>query len=141
MGSVLHRLHEAGVAIALDDFGTGYASLTHLREFPIDVIKIDQSFLQDIHRNPASAVIVRAMIELAANLGVEVVAEGIETEEQAEFLSEAGCGIGQGYLFGAAMPAAQAERSLLPALAYPADLPRLPDLARLPALTMAAGMA
>ena len=115
VGAILGDLHDAGVAIALDDFGTGYASLTHLRDFPIDVIKIDRSFLRDIRRKPASEVIVRAMIELAANLGIEVVAEGIETEAQADFLTEAGCTAGQGYLFGAAMPAAQVERDILAA--------------------------
>lgn len=115
VGAILTDLHNAGIAIALDDFGTGYASLTHLRDFPIDVIKIDRSFLRDVHRKPTSAVIVRAMIELAANLGVEVVAEGVETEEQADFLTEAGCTAGQGYLFGAAMPAAQVERDILAA--------------------------
>jgi diguanylate cyclase (GGDEF)-like protein len=115
VGGILTELHDAGIAIALDDFGTGYASLTHLRDFPIDVIKIDRSFLRDIHRKPASAVIVRAMIELAANLGIEVVAEGVETEEQADFLTEAGCTAAQGYLFGAAMPADQVERDILAA--------------------------
>ena len=115
VGAILGELHDAGIAIALDDFGTGYASLSHLRDFPIDVIKIDRSFLRDVERKPASAVIVRAMIELAANLGIEVVAEGVETEEQADFLTEAGCTAGQGYLFGAAMPAAQVERDILAA--------------------------
>ncbi|MFM9861838.1 sensor domain-containing phosphodiesterase [Pseudoxanthobacter sp. M-2] len=115
VGAILAELHDAGIAVALDDFGTGYASLSHLRDFPIDVIKIDRSFLRDVHRKPASAVIVRAMIELAANLGIEVVAEGVETEEQADFLAEAGCTAGQGYLFGAAMPAAQVERDILAA--------------------------
>jgi diguanylate cyclase (GGDEF)-like protein len=117
VGAILSRLHEAGVAIALDDFGTGYASLTHLRDFPIDVIKIDRTFLRDVGRKPASAVIVKAMIELAANLGVKVVAEGVETEAQAAFLTEAGCGAAQGYLFGAAMPAAEVEREVLAARA------------------------
>jgi diguanylate cyclase (GGDEF)-like protein len=115
VGAILGHLHDAGVAIALDDFGTGYASLTHLRDFPIDVIKIDRSFLRDVHRRPASAVIVRAMIELAANLDIEVVAEGVETEDQAGFLTEAGCTAAQGYLFGAAMSAAQVERDILSA--------------------------
>lgn len=96
----LDALNRLGVRIALDDFGTGYASLTHLKRFPVDRLKIDRSFIDDVETSLDSAAISGAIIGLAHSLGLEVVAEGVETERQLAFLRGHGCGYGQGYLFG-----------------------------------------
>ena len=107
----LRQLDEAGVRIALDDFGTGYASLSHLKRLPVSTLKIDQSFVQCIVEDHDDAVIVRALVGLGASLGVDVIAEGVETPQQTEFLKAEGCAFVQGYLFGRPMPA-----SAVPAL-------------------------
>lgn len=101
----LALLNVQGVKIALDDFGTGYASLRHLKEFPVDIIKIDQSFVRDMEVDPGDKAIVRAVINLGQSLGISVVAEGIETTAQAERLLRLGCDFGQGFLFSKAVPA------------------------------------
>ncbi len=106
-GKVLAQLSAAGVRIALDDFGTGYASLSNLKSFPIDVIKIDQSFVRNLVTDPDDRAIVATMITLGRSLSMEVVAEGIENHQHLDFLRGAGCDVGQGYLFGEAMPAAR----------------------------------
>ena len=98
----LQKLSDAGIIIALDDFGTGYSSLTHLRDFPIDQIKIDKSFVFGLGKNAESPAIIKAVVDLAHTLGIKVLAEGIETEAQYEFLRAIGCDSGQGYLFGMA---------------------------------------
>jgi EAL domain-containing protein (putative c-di-GMP-specific phosphodiesterase class I) len=100
----LATLRKAGVMVALDDFGTGYASLTHLQDLPFDYIKIDRSFIAR-SEEPSSASIIKAMIGLSTGLGKGTVAEGVETTEQARFLKEQGCQIGQGHLFGRPAPA------------------------------------
>lgn len=106
--SALSDLRAVGCKIALDDFGTGFASLSHLRDFPIDQIKIDRSFVMNLRSIAGNDAIVMAIIGLAKNLNMKVVAEGVETEDQRAFLAVEGCQIGQGYLFGKAMPAAHA---------------------------------
>jgi len=103
----LRVLHEAGIRIALDDFGTGYSSLSHLRDFPVDTVKIDRSFTNKATDELEVAAIVSAIIDLAASLGMDIVAEGIETQAHATLLKHAGCRFGQGYLFSRAVPAAQ----------------------------------
>lgn len=103
----LHRLSAAGFSIALDDFGTGYASLSHLKQFPIDVIKIDQRFVRDLETDPDDAAIVRTVLNLAYSLGIRTVAEGVETRQQIEYLRAGGCHVAQGFHFGAALPAAE----------------------------------
>jgi diguanylate cyclase (GGDEF)-like protein/PAS domain S-box-containing protein len=102
--TALQLLAAAGISIALDDFGTGYASLSHLKQFPVDTVKIDQCFVRSLTENPEDAAIVRAVISLCKSLGIAIVAEGIETEPQVAFLRKHGCDLGQGFLFGAAVP-------------------------------------
>jgi EAL domain-containing protein (putative c-di-GMP-specific phosphodiesterase class I) len=103
----LETLSAGGVTIALDDFGTGYASLSHLREFPIDIIKIDRSFVRDIGITEDARAIIGAVVGLGTNLHMEVVAEGIETCEQEDALKQLGCHYGQGFLYAKALPAAK----------------------------------
>jgi len=100
----LKVLSAGGVKIALDDFGTGYASLSHLKQFPVDIIKIDRSFVRDLEDDPDDAAIIDAVIQLGRSLGIAVVAEGIETVSQHELLCAGGCDYGQGYLYGKAAP-------------------------------------
>jgi len=94
-----------GITVALDDFGTGFASLTHLLDFPVDIIKIDRSFVAAAQSGSRSSLIVEAMVGLADRLGMKTIAEGIETQAQAEWLQAMGCNFGQGFLYAQAMPA------------------------------------
>jgi EAL domain-containing protein (putative c-di-GMP-specific phosphodiesterase class I) len=94
---VLQQLRSLGVRIVLDDFGTGYSSLAYLRQLPLDTIKVDRSFVTDLDVRDPNVRIIRAVVSLAHGLGITVVAEGIETEEQARRLRELGCDMGQGY--------------------------------------------
>ncbi|MEO1330133.1 MAG: EAL domain-containing protein [Pseudomonadota bacterium] len=97
---VMHRLKAMGVRIAMDDFGTGYSSLASLRSFPFDKIKIDRSFVRDVHQNPQSSAIVRSTLLLGAALKIPILAEGVETEDELSFLSVEKCAEVQGFLFG-----------------------------------------
>jgi diguanylate cyclase (GGDEF)-like protein len=119
----LNALSEAGIKIDFDDFGTGYASLTHLKEYPVDRIKLDRSFVSQLPHDRESLGIVRAVISLAHELAKEVIAEGVETEEQAALLTEMGCDFLQGYLFSRPMAAAKAGEYLRcrPELTAPAN--------------------
>lgn len=100
-----NQLAQRGIILALDDFGTGFASLTHLKQFPMKIIKIDRSFVHELQIDEEDGAIVDALIGLGKAFRIEVVAEGIETKAQRDFLCALGCTIGQGYLFGAAVPA------------------------------------
>ncbi len=103
----LQQLHEAGFLIALDDFGTGQSSLSHLRAFPIDIIKIDREFVQDIGEDEQDAKLVSAILQMGHELGKEVIAEGVEEQQQLDFLSDRGCHMIQGFLFSKPLPEAQ----------------------------------
>ncbi len=107
VADALHRIRAMGVAIALDDFGTGYASLTHLKIFPIDRLKIDRSFVQDMHHNNDSLSIVQAIVQLGRSLDLRVTAEGVENEDQLVLLRSMGCGSFQGYYYSRPLPAAE----------------------------------
>jgi len=111
--NTLKALRAMGPRIAVDDFGTGYSSLSYLRRFPIDTLKLDQSFIQDSVKDRGTAAIVAGVIDMAHGLGLEVIAEGVETAEQRTLLFQDGCHIMQGYLFGRPVPAPEFEQLLV----------------------------
>jgi len=117
----LKMLKAMGTRIAADDFGTGYSSLSYLRRFPIDTLKLDQSFIHEVVSDRGTAAIVAAVIGMAHGLGLEVIAEGVETPEQRTLLFQEGCHIMQGYLFGRPLPAVEFEQLLIN---RPGDLSR-----------------
>jgi diguanylate cyclase (GGDEF)-like protein len=103
--ALLQRIKRCGVRLSLDDFGTGYCSLSYLKHFPVDALKIDRAFVRDVETDPDTAAITQAIIAMARSLAKTVVAEGVETHAQAEYLRTAGCEQLQGFLFGAPMSA------------------------------------
>jgi diguanylate cyclase (GGDEF)-like protein len=109
---LLRSLRSLGVALCIDDFGTGYSSLSYLKHFPLDELKIDRSFISEVATNPDDAAIVRAVIDMAHGLKLEVVAEGVETEAQLAFLREHGCEAAQGFLFAEPLPPDAFEKLL-----------------------------
>ncbi len=115
----LNQLRELGIKISLDDFGTGYSSLSYLKTLPVDKIKIDRSFITDIGKNPKTEAIITAIIVLAKTMNLDVIAEGVETDEQADFVMQKGCSDIQGFLYSAALPEEQftlllSERQVFP---------------------------
>ena len=96
---VLKELKALGVSLSIDDFGTGYSSLSYLTKFPLDSLKVDRSFVTGLPDNPDAVTMAKAIVNMAQNLGLKIIAEGIETERQSAFLHALGSDIGQGYLF------------------------------------------
>ena len=94
-----NRLNSIGISVAIDDFGTGYSSLEYLKQFQIDKLKIARPFIADINRNQQNNIITDAVISLAHNLGLQVVGEGVETQQQHDYLMQKGCDIGQGFYY------------------------------------------
>ena len=109
IAAVCTELKKMGLQFAIDDFGVGYSSFNYLRQLPIDTIKIDRSFLNDITTNPDDAAIVSAIIAMSHGLNLEVIAEGVETEEHRKFLWEQGCDMFQGFLLSKPMSAGDVE--------------------------------
>ncbi len=105
--SMLHELRALGVRISMDDFGTGYSSLSYLRSFPFDKIKIDQSFVHDLVKNPDSIAIIRAVTGLGLSFGMATTAEGVETQAQLDQMRAEGCTEVQGYFYGRPTPAGE----------------------------------
>jgi diguanylate cyclase (GGDEF)-like protein len=116
----MHALKKLGVRFSMDDFGTGHSSLTYLTQLPLQQLKIDQSFVRNIGQNTADSVIIDTIIAMANSLGLEVIAEGVETQAQREFLAQHGCNLCQGYLFGKPMALAEFEKMLPDADAFTA---------------------
>src|SRR5690606_11698527 len=100
----LQALHAAGLRLAMDDFGTGYSSLSYLHRLPISELKLDKSFVHDVTTSSAAGALTRSVLNIATSLGMTVVAEGVETADQAQWLRQHGCPVLQGYLFARPMP-------------------------------------
>jgi diguanylate cyclase (GGDEF)-like protein len=114
--AIFAEIRSLGVRIVFDDYGTGFAGLSYLKKFPLDGLKIDQSFVRELRTDRSDAAIVQSTIDLSRKLGLSVVAEGIEDAATADLLSDMGCAQAQGYYFGRPMPAAEFETTVLPAL-------------------------
>jgi len=113
--TVMDRLRSLGVRISIDDFGMGYSSLSYLKRLPADILKVDKSFVGGLKEDGADTAIVRMIIELAHTLGLEVIAEGVETREQAVLLQEMGCDFGQGFYFSEPLPPEDLSKYLMKA--------------------------
>lgn len=118
----LHELKLMGISVAIDDFGTGYSSLNYLKRFPIDTLKIDRSFVTQMMENEENLAIVRTIVALAQNLGMDVVAEGVETEDQLKLLRKLECENGQGYLFSTPLGGRQLNQFIADYVDAPAAL-------------------
>jgi EAL domain-containing protein (putative c-di-GMP-specific phosphodiesterase class I) len=110
--STIKNLHSFGVKIAIDDFGAGYSALIYLKQLPIDTLKIDRYFIQDIANDSQKAAITTALIEMGRNLKIQTVAEGVETEQELDFIRGYKCDAMQGFLFSRPLPAAEFEKIL-----------------------------
>lgn len=112
--TVLHELKTAGFTLVMDDFGVGYSSLSFLKDLPIDIVKLDKEFLQADTVSDKEKIIIQGFVQIARNLNIDVVSEGVETAQQAQMLADIGCGTVQGYLFAKPMPLAELNRKLYP---------------------------
>jgi EAL domain-containing protein (putative c-di-GMP-specific phosphodiesterase class I) len=133
----LHRLQalsKLGVRLSIDDFGTGYSSLAYLKRFPINKLKVDRSFVMGLPADESDAGIVRAILQMARALNMSVIAEGVETETQRQFLLDEGCGSFQGFLFAPALDALTFEKRLLPL-----PLPETPETPVTPTVRLVHG--
>jgi EAL domain-containing protein (putative c-di-GMP-specific phosphodiesterase class I) len=110
--TIIRQLKKLGVEVSIDDFGTGYSSLSVLTKLPIDVVKIDRSFVKEIMTNSNTAALVETMIDIGKKLKFDLIAEGIENEDQAKFLLKKGCRSGQGYYYSPPVPANRIEELL-----------------------------
>ncbi len=122
----LLALQQLGIGLAIDDFGTGYSSLNYLKRLPITALKIDQTFVRDLVVDSDDRILAATIVNLGHSLGLKVVAEGVETEEQRQILIDQGCDFAQGYLFGRPMPADQFAEWVRDRLAEP--LTRIAEL-------------
>ncbi len=129
----LNRLKELGVVLAIDDFGTGYSSLAYLRQFPVDVLKIDRSFVSEMDGSADAAALIHTLVELGRTLGLVTLAEGIEEHAQLEGLREMHCAHGQGHIFSP--PVAPADAEALLSGAFHGGSSRSPTLVRVPSTT------
>jgi EAL domain-containing protein (putative c-di-GMP-specific phosphodiesterase class I) len=120
----LTALRARGVRLAIDDFGTGYSSMSMMKQFPIDTIKIDRSFVRDLEKNPEDRAITTAIISMGKALGLTIVAEGVETEGQSEFLRGGSCDELQGFLFSKPVSPAEIYALVAPSVDSPALQPR-----------------
>ena len=120
--SELNRLNNLGVKISIDDFGTGYSSLDYLRRLPLDFLKIDKSFTQGIGGSANDEELIKLMVTMAHTMELQVIAEGVETSDQMEFLSELGCDLLQGYLFCHPKPAKELIQNLAESFTPPGSL-------------------
>ena len=109
----LNEMHELGVQLSIDDFGTGFSSLNYLKKLPVNKLKIDQSFIRDLAADSSDKAIVRTIIAMAQGLNLDVIAEGVETDEQRQTLRDKGCTNYQGFLFGKPVPIEQFEAVLI----------------------------
>ena len=110
LAATLSNLRSMGLHLSIDDFGTGYSNLGYLKKFEVEYLKIDQSFVRRMEQNPEDLLIVKAIIQLSSSLGLETIAEGVETESAANILRELGCKMAQGYLWSRPLPAREIER-------------------------------
>ena len=110
---LLHRLRKSCVQLSIDDFGTGYTSLYTLQNCPVDFVKIDSSYINKIHTDSENCTMIRAIIAMSHSLNIKVIAEGVETEVQAEFLKQLDCDMGQGYLFYKPAPKEEVEKLII----------------------------
>ncbi|WP_131038721.1 EAL domain-containing protein, partial [Clostridioides difficile] len=110
---IMNNLKKIGFLISMDDFGSGYSSLNMLKEIPMDILKLDQKFIMETYNSKRSKIIVTKVIEMAKELGMKVISEGVETEEQFKLLKEVKCDMAQGYLFGKPMPIEEFEHLIV----------------------------
>lgn len=109
----MKKLHDRGIKFSIDDFGTGYSSLSYLKRFPVDTLKIDRSFVREVTRNNDDREIIKTIIAMARSLRLDIVAEGVESVDQKDFLSGQGCQLMQGFLFSRPLPGPEFEQVLL----------------------------